>query len=99
MFFTFYNFRFLLATTLCALLMSCGGDEASDESGGADSDKADDGSSQVDKETKQPEQAVTSGDEVVADEPEEKVIPNPNGVYLPTGEEKNGAETGQKKRC
>ena len=87
--FTLYNFRFLLATALCALLLSCGGDEASDESGGADSAKADEESSQVEEEAK-PKQGSTSGDEVVADEPEEKVVPNPNGVYLPTGEEKNG---------
>ena len=87
--FTLYNFRFLLATVLCALLLSCGGDEASDESGGADSAKADEESSQVEEEAK-PKQGSTSGDEVVADEPEEKVVPNPNGVYLPTGEEKNG---------
>ena len=87
--FTLYNFRFLLATALCALLLSCGGDEASDESGGADSAKAEEESSQVEEEAK-PKQGSTSGDEVVADEPEEKVVPNPNGVYLPTGEEKNG---------
>ena len=69
--------KFFYTSFLLLFLVSCGGDEAEPIES-----PSDDTTPEV-----KPEQAP-----VVVAEPEEEPepIPNPNGVYLPTGEEKNG---------
>ena len=71
---------FFLLLPIFFFLFSCGGDEeiVAEEA-----------------TTTKPEEANTPIDtpqakEALEEEPEPEIIPNPNGVYLPTGEEKNG---------
>ena len=82
---------FLLFTpVIFALLFSCGGDDASSESVSQDSDdnKVADVSP---SEEGLPEVQDTEPEELELPEVVEvKKQPNPNGVYLLTGEEKNG---------
>ena len=85
-----FTFRFTIHLTLSvfiACLFSCGGDEE------VSSEKVEDDkppSTQAVTEEKNEAAPDSSDDELVIDEPEKKIIPNPNGVYLPTEEEKNG---------
>ena len=84
------TFRFtihLILSVFIACLFSCGGDEE------VSSEKVEDDkppSTQAVTEEKNEVLPDSSDDELVIDEPEKKIIPNPNGVYLPTEEEKNG---------
>lgn len=84
------TFRFTINLTLSvfiACLFSCGGDEE------VSSEKVEDDkppSTQAVTEENNVAVPDSSDDELVIDEPEKKIIPNPNGVYLPTEEEKNG---------
>jgi len=73
------------------LFASCGGDE--DDTGGkVNDDISGEGDSGVASPAEKPDvNEISEADEdLIAEEEEEKVVPNPNGVYLPTGEEKNG---------
>ena len=85
-----FTFRFTIHLTLSvfiACLFSCGGDEE------VSSEKVEDDkppSTQAVTEEKNEAAPDSSDDELVIDEPEKKIIPNPNGVYLPTEEEQNG---------
>ncbi len=85
-----FTFRFtihLILSVFIACLFSCGGDEE------VSSEKVEDDkppSTQAVTEEKNEVLPDSSDDELVIDEPEKKIIPNPNGVYLPTEEEKNG---------
>ena len=75
--------KFLKVVLLCPLLLlfcSCGGDEV--ESAAENSPEA----ANVESKTPEPETIK----EVVEEKSEPEVLPNPNGVYLPTGGEKNG---------
>mgnify|MGYP001453836989 FL=1 len=84
------TFRFTINLTLSvfiACLFSCGGDEE------VSSEKVEDDkppSTQAVTEENNVAVPDSSDDELVIDEPEKKIIPNPNGVYLPTGKEENG---------
>ena len=73
------------------LFASCGGDE--DDTGAkVNDDIPSEGDSGVASPSEKPDvNEISEADEdLIAEEEEEKVVPNPNGVYLPTGEEKNG---------
>ena len=72
---------------ICLFLGSCGGDEATESESSDASEKT---------EPEQPpkiESGTDSNAEEIPQTPqvtEKKIVPNPNGVYLPNGEEKNG---------
>jgi TolA-binding protein len=68
----------------CFAFVSCGGDEQATDS---NEKIASDASSPSEKSN---EEKPAAKQEVVVEKKEKKVIPNPNGVYLPIGEEKNG---------
>ena len=70
-----FHIFFLLPITFS--LLSCGGDEAESVS-------------EVTPETIAPEVKPEKPPVVEVVEEEAVVLPNPNGVYLPNGEEKNG---------
>ena len=72
--------KVVLLFPLLLLFYSCGGDEV--ESVAENSPEV----ANVESKTPEPE-AVK---EVVEEKPDPEVLPNPNGVYLPTDEEKNG---------
>jgi len=77
------SMRKLKITFLCAVVFafaSCGGDEEPIQELSSES---------VPEETKLPDPEVEKV-EVEEAEPEPEELPNPNGVYLPSGEEKNG---------
>ena len=72
---------------ICLFLLSCGSDETTESESSEVSEKT---------ELEQPPK-IESGTESNAEEipeipqvAEKKIVPNPNGVYLPNGEEKNG---------
>ena len=79
-----YYLRLLILPLLiigCLSVSSCGGDEQTEDS----SEKT---TSETTTTSDDPEPIVK--EELVVEKKEKKIIPNPNGVYLPTGEEKNG---------
>ena len=81
------SFKFLsLLFGLIFLLSSCGGDEETPVSESPKDQKAEE--SQPIPDLPKPKETTKA---TVEEEPEEKAkVPDPNGVYLPTGEEKNG---------
>lgn len=85
-----FKFRFtihLFLSVCIACLFSCGGDEK------VSSEKVEnDKPPSTEAVTEEQNEAVTdsSDDVLVVDEPEKKIIPNPNGVYLPTGKQESG---------
>ena len=81
------SFKFLsLLFGLILLLSSCGGDEETPVSESPKDQKAEE--SQPIPDLPKPKETTKA---TVEEEPEEKAkVPDPNGVYLPTGEEKNG---------
>ena len=87
--FKFLTFSFL--ASMLILLNSCGGDEEV-STGQSDDDVS--GAEAGDTETPAVNSDLDDTQEaeelLVSEEEEEKVVPNPNGVYLPTGEEMNG---------
>ncbi len=85
--------KFLIYSSISSvifLLASCGGEEEVSEKAG------DDSTVETDSEMASPvaearvDQDSGAREIERAEKEEEKVVPNPNGVYLPTGEEKNG---------
>lgn len=79
-----YYLRLLILPLLiigCLSVSSCGGDEQTEDS----SEKT---TSETTTTSDDPGPIVK--EELVVEKKEKKIIPNPNGVYLPTGEEKNG---------
>ena len=88
----FYKFLTLSCVIpLFFLFASCGGDEE-DTGSKVNDDNSGEGDSAVASPSEKPDvNEISDADEdLVVEEEEEKVVPNPNGVYLPTGEEKNG---------
>jgi hypothetical protein len=83
--FKFLTFSFL--ASMLILLNSCGGDEEV-STGQSDDDVS--GAEAGDTETPAVNSDLDDTQEaeelLVSEEEEEKVVPNPNGVYLPTGE-------------
>ena len=72
--------KVVLLFPLLLLFYSCGGDEVESVPGNSTE------SSNVDSGAPKLEPV----EEVVEEKPDPEVLPNPNGVYLPTDEEKNG---------
>ena len=73
-------FKSVFLFPFCLLFLSCGGDE---------SEVAEENSAGSTAEEPRPETKPVE-EEIVEEEPEPEVLPNPNGVYLPTGKEQNG---------
>ena len=71
---------------ICLFLWSCGGDEATESESSDTSEKAEPEPPKVESGTDSNAEEIPEIPQVA----EKKIVPNPNGVYLPNGEEKNG---------